>query len=95
MTALLNSLQMGFKAMTIQQRTNEVWKVLTAVKTEFSKFEETLTKTQKRLDEANRELDDLVGKRTRAIQRKLDGISQYQQNYIDITEDNENSSFDQ
>ncbi|MBR2671874.1 MAG: DNA recombination protein RmuC [Oscillospiraceae bacterium] len=94
MTALLNSLQMGFKAMTIQQRTNEVWKVLTAVKTEFSKFEETLTKTQKRLDEANRELDDLVGKRTRAIQRKLDGISQYQQNYIDITEDSENSSFD-
>ncbi len=86
---------MGFKAMTIQQRTNEVWKVLTAVKTEFSKFEETLTKTQQRLDEANRELDDLVGKRTRAIQRKLDGISQYQQNYIDITEDNENSSFDQ
>ena len=93
MTALLNSLQMGFKAMTIQQRTNEVWKVLTAVKTEFSKFEETLTKTQRRLDEANRELDDLVGKRTRAIQRKLDGISQYQQEYIDITDQTEKNSF--
>ena len=76
MTALLNSLQMGFKAMTIQQRTNEVWQVLTSVKTEFAKFGETLSKTQKRLDEANKELDDLVGKRTRAIQKKLDNISE-------------------
>ncbi|MGI5888284.1 MAG: DNA recombination protein RmuC [Oscillospiraceae bacterium] len=76
MTALLNSLQMGFRALTIQQRTNEVWQVLLSVKTEFDKFGDTLSRTQRKLDEANRELDSLVGKRTRAIQRKLKGISE-------------------
>jgi len=71
MAALLNSLQMGFRTLAIQKRSGEVWKVLGEVKNEFSKFEEVLVSTQKRLDMAYRDLDKLVTTRTRAIQRKL------------------------
>ena len=74
MAALLNSLQMGFRTLAIQKRSGEVWKVLGEVKTEFSKFEEVLVTTQKRLDMAYRDLDKLVTTRTRAIQRKLRDI---------------------
>ena len=65
MAALLNSLQMGFKTLVVQKRSAEVWNVLGAVKTEFDKFAEILTLTQQRLDQANSELDKLVGVRTR------------------------------
>lgn len=75
MAALLNSLQMGFKAFAIQKRSGEVWKVLSAVKTEFDKFESTITATQSRLRQANDELDKLVGTRTRQIQRSLRNVS--------------------
>lgn len=71
MAALLNSLQMGFRTVAIQKRSGEVWKILGAVKTEFDKFGDILTATQNRLNQANAELDKLVGVRTRAIQRKL------------------------
>lgn len=71
MAALLNSLQMGFKTIALQKRSSEVWEVLGAVKTEFDKFADILVLTQQRIDQANRELDKLVGVRTRAIQRKL------------------------
>lgn len=71
MAALLNSLQMGFKTLALQQRSSEVWKILGAIKSEFDKFGDILTLTQQRLDQANKELDKLVGVRTRAIQRKL------------------------
>lgn len=71
MAALLNSLQMGFKTFAIQQRSNEVWAVLGAVKTEFGKFEDALRATQTRLEQAGNELDKLVGVRSRAISRKL------------------------
>jgi len=74
MAALLNSLQMGFKTLAIQKRSVEVWNVLSAVKTEFGKFGDVLVATQNRLDQANKELDKLVGVRTRAIQRKLKDI---------------------
>lgn len=74
MAALLNSLQMGFKTLAIQKRSVEVWNVLSAVKTEFGKFGDVLAATQNRLDQANKELDKLVGVRTRAIQRKLKDI---------------------
>lgn len=75
MAALLNSLQMGFKTLAIQKRSSEVWEVLSAVRTEFEKFEKTLVATQNRLNQANRELDALVGTRTRAINRRLRGIA--------------------
>ena len=74
MGALLNSLQMGFRTLAIQKRSNEVWKVLSAVKTEFDTFADVLTKTQEKIDQANKELDKLVGVRTRQIQKKLGDV---------------------
>ncbi|MFR9189786.1 MAG: DNA recombination protein RmuC [Anaerotruncus massiliensis (ex Togo et al. 2019)] len=71
MAALLNSLQMGFRTLAIQKRSGEVWQVLGAVKTEFERFGDVLGAAQQRLEEANSELDKLVGVRTRAIQRRL------------------------
>lgn len=75
MAALLNSLQMGFKTLAIQKRSSEVWKVLGAVKTEFDNFATVLSDTQKRLEQANDNLDKLVGVRTRQIQRKLSSVT--------------------
>lgn len=75
MAALLNSLQMGFKTLAIQKRSSEVWEVLGAVKTEFGKFEDVITKAQNSLNQASRQLDDLVGVRTRAINRKLKSVT--------------------
>lgn len=74
MAALLNSLQMGFKTLAVQKRSNEVWKILAEVKVEFEKFSDTLDKTRKAITKAGDELDGLVGTRTRAITRKLDGL---------------------
>lgn len=71
LAALLNSLQMGFRTLAIQQRSAEVWKVLGAVKLEFGKFSELITKAQKKIFDAHSDLDNLVGTRTRVIQRKL------------------------
>lgn len=74
MSALLNSLQMGFRTLAIQKRSSEVWKVLGAVKSEFEKFATVLEATQNRLNQANSELDKLVGTRTRQIQRTLKNV---------------------
>jgi DNA recombination protein RmuC len=68
--ALLNSLQMGFRTLAIQQRSSEVWKVLGAVKTEFGKFGEVLTRVKKKLDEASSQIEQ-TEVRTRAINRQL------------------------
>lgn len=75
MAALLNSLQMGFKTLAIQKHSGEVWNVLGAVKTEFDKFGSVLAATQQRLNQANSELDKLVGTRTRKIQSKLRNVT--------------------
>ena len=74
MSALLNSLQMGFRTLAIQKRSSEVWKVLGAVKSEFDKFATVLEAAQNRLNQANSELDKLVGTRTRQIQRTLKNV---------------------
>jgi DNA recombination protein RmuC len=71
LSALLNSLQMGFRTLAIQKRSGEVWKVLGAVKTEFSTFEDVLKKAQQRIEQTNDELEKLVGVRTRKINSKL------------------------
>ncbi len=76
LSAILNSLQMGFRTLAIQKRSSEVWQILGAIKTEFGKFGELIEKTQKKLNEANTELDKLVGVRTRAIQRKLKEVEE-------------------
>ncbi len=69
--AILNSLQMGFRTLAIQKRTGEVWKVLGAVKTEFGKFGGLLEKVQKNLQTAGDQLEEVMGRRTRAIERRL------------------------
>ncbi len=76
LSAILNSLQMGFRTLAIQKRSSEVWQVLGAIKTEFGKFGVLLERTQKKINEANTELDKLVGVRTRIIQRKLKEVQE-------------------
>jgi DNA recombination protein RmuC len=71
---MLNSLQMGFRTLAIQKRSSEVWRILGAVKSEFGKFGGVLEKAQRKLHEANRELDDLVGTRTKIMLNKLKNI---------------------
>jgi DNA recombination protein RmuC len=70
LVSLLTSLRVGFRSLAIQQRSSEVWKVLSAVKTEFEKFGGILDKVQKKLDEAQRVIGD-AGARRRAMDRKL------------------------
>lgn len=74
MAAMLSAIRMGFKTLAIEKQSAQVWEILGAVKTEFGKFEDILNATQKRLNQANEELDKLVGVRTRAIVRKLDKV---------------------
>jgi len=71
--ALLNSLQMGFRSLAIQQRSSEVWQVLGAVKTEFGKYGEVLDRVQKKLVEASNSIED-ISVRKRAIDRKLRSV---------------------
>lgn len=79
MAALLSSLQMGFRAFALQKRSAQVWKTLSAVKTEFDRFGDVLRTTQQRLEQAHAELDKLVGVRTRQIQRTLKDIEQIEE----------------
>jgi DNA recombination protein RmuC len=72
--AILNSLQMGFKTLAIQKRSGEVWTILGAVKKEFESFGGMLEKAQKNIQTASNQIDEVMGKRTRAIQRKLKGV---------------------
>ena len=67
---------MGFKTLAIQKRSSEVWEVLGAVKTEFNKFGGVLEKAQKKISEANQELDNLVGTRTRLMLSKLKNVQE-------------------
>ena len=71
LAAILNSLQMGFKTLAIQKRSGEVWKVLGSVKTEFEKFGGLIEKAQGNIQNGLKQLDEVVGARTRAIQRQL------------------------
>ncbi|MBN8861301.1 MAG: DNA recombination protein RmuC [Sphingobacteriales bacterium] len=72
--AILNSLQMGFRTLALQKRSSEVWKVLGDVKKEFESFGGLLEKAQKNIQTGLGQLDDVVGTRTRAIQRKLKNV---------------------
>ena len=76
MAAMLNSLQMGFRTLAIQKKSGEVWQILEAAKKEFANFENVLTATRNRLRQADEELDKLIGTRTRAINRRLQAVSQ-------------------
>jgi DNA recombination protein RmuC len=72
--AILNSLQMGFRTLALQKRSGEVWKVLGTVKSEFEKFGGLLEKAHKNIQTGLGQLDDVVGTRTRAIQRQLRNV---------------------
>ena len=74
LAAILNSLQMGFKTLAIQKRSSEVWSVLGAVKKEFENFSGMLSKAQNNIQTGLNQLDDVMGKRTRAIHRKLQNV---------------------
>jgi len=73
LTAILNSLQMGFRTLAIEKRSSEVWQVLGAVKSEFARFGDVLARTKKKLEEATSTIGN-AEVRTRAIERKLRGV---------------------
>jgi len=75
LSALLSTLQTGFKTMAIEKHSNELWELLSAFKHEFSRFADLLMLTQKKLQEAQDTLDD-ASKRTRKIERKLKDVSE-------------------
>jgi DNA recombination protein RmuC len=100
LAAILNSLQMGFKTLAIQKRSSEVWQVLGAVKKEFESFSGMMDKAQKNIQTGLNQLDDVMGKRTRAIQRKLksvESISEDEKNRIipELLEQNSTSEDDE
>ena len=95
LAAMLNSLQMGFKTLAIQKRSSEVWNVLASVKKEFNTFGGVLEKAQKKINEANNEIENLVGTRTRMMQSKLKNVEHLElptddsekNNLLDYSED--------
>lgn len=89
MAAFLNSLQMGFKTLAIQKRSSEVWKVLEGVKREFDTFADVLASAQNRINQANNELDKLIGVRTRQIQKTLRDVRTATEKYLENSEEND------
>lgn len=84
LTALLNSLQMGFKTLAIEKRSSEIWNTLSVFKMEFSKFVDLLSKTQKKIDEASDTLE-FATKKTRTIQKKLKDVADIEQTSIETS----------
>jgi DNA recombination protein RmuC len=76
LVAFLSSLQMGFRTLAVQKRSNEVWQILGAVKTEFEGFERVLEKAQNQIISASGNIEKLVGTRSRAIKRKLRNVQE-------------------
>ena len=74
MSALLNSLQMGFRTLAIQKKSGEVWKILGAVKTEFGKFNDIAKKIQDKLESTSKDFDTRIGTRSRVLENKLKGV---------------------
>ena len=90
LASLLNSLQMGFRTLTIEKRSSEIWTLLGAVKQEFGKFVDLLAKTQKKLAEASNTIE-FATKKSRTIERKLKDISiENAQDMLDLNEQSNN-----
>ena len=83
LAAMLNSLQMGFKTLAIQKRSSEVWNVLSSVKKEFTTFGGVLEKAQKKLNEANNEIETLVTTRSRMMLSKLRNVEQLEEQILE------------
>ena len=77
MAAMLNSFRMGFRTIALSQRSGEVWETLSRVSSEFEKYEETVERTQKHLQMAQKDLDELIGPRTRQIRKALSELTEY------------------
>jgi len=84
LSALLNSLHMGFRTLAVQKRSSEVWKVLAEVKTEFASYSDQLALVHKQLTTASGSLEKLKDTRTKAMERKLRDVAG-----LEITEDKE------
>ncbi len=82
LAAILNSLQMGFRTLSLQKRSSEVWSLLGAVKTEFDKFGGLLERAQKNIAAAGENIDTLLGTRTNAIRRKLKNVDSLPQEEV-------------
>lgn len=89
LSAFLASLQMGFKTLAIEQRSQEVWDTLRAVKSEFVKFGDMLDKAQKQLQTADKTLTEIVGRRTRAINRTLRGVEELTDTNVQLLQESE------
>ncbi|MBT4904710.1 MAG: DNA recombination protein RmuC [Flavobacteriaceae bacterium] len=83
LAAMLNSLQMGFKTLAIQKRSSEVWNVLSSVKKEFTTFGGVLEKAQKKLNEANNEIETLVTTRSRMMLSKLRNVEHLEEQVLE------------
>jgi len=92
-SAMLNSLQLGFKTLQIQKGAADIEKILGTVKREFGKFEDVLKKAHHRISQAGDELENLVGTRTNAINRSLRNVQTYtgKENLLDIAGDDTKS----
>ena len=86
LAAFLNSLQMGFRTLSIQKRSSEVWNLLAGVKTEFGKFGEALATVKEKLDQASRKMED-VDVRSRAITKKLRDVEELPSNPQPVLKD--------
>ncbi|HHW4674931.1 MAG TPA: DNA recombination protein RmuC, partial [Xylella fastidiosa subsp. pauca] len=82
-TALLNSLQMGFRTLAIEQRSSEVWSLLGAVKSEFGKFAGILEKAEKQINTVGKSLGE-AGRKTRTIERRLRGVESLSQEQTQV-----------
>ena len=74
MAVMLNALYMGFRTLAIRQQSDQVWEILGGVKSEFEQFEAVLKSVQSRLEMTGKDLDKLIGTRTRAINRRLEQV---------------------
>ena len=72
LAAILNSLLVGFRSVALEKKAGEIWEALSGARGEVDKFEETLNNVQKRLDQSSRELESLIGVRTRKLKKKLE-----------------------
>ena len=89
MAAMLNSLRMGFRTLEIQEKSSQVWKILESAKAEFVKFEKVLNDVRNRLNQADSELEKLIGTRTRAITRSLKEVIINDDDEIEAVGENE------
>lgn len=76
LAVLINTLQMGFRTLEIEEKSSDVWRILTEVRSEVDKYEEVLNQLQKRMEQSGRELDILVGRRTRILKKKLEMLDE-------------------